>query len=433
MSLILETRKGNISAELAAVARDENRPVETVAAGVACGTVVVPKNRLRRLARPCGIGTGLKTKVNANIGTSTDVVDVDAEMKKMAAAVDAGADALMDLSTGGNLMDVRRMFVSKCPVPIGTVPVYDVMALRFCCNSPISALTSDDFLRAVEDHAKSGVDFVTVHCGLTRRALAVMLAQGRLMDIVSRGGAFLAQWMTETEKENPLFEHYDRLLEIALRYDVTLSLGDGMRPGSVIDATDRAQIEELIVLGGLAQRALAAGVQVMIEGPGHVPLDQVAENIRLEKSLCNGAPFYVLGPLVTDCAPGYDHITSAIGGAIAASAGADFLCYVTPSEHLRLPSIDDVREGVIAARIAAHAGDIVKKVPGAIDRDRAMSEARKKRDWERQISLAIDPEKARAYRSTSTPKQNDVCTMCGDLCSMKMTEGLRKEQKREET
>lgn len=432
MSLILETKKGIVSPLIQAVAKDEGVPVEHLAAGIIDGTIVIPCNTLRKLRKPCGIGRGLKTKVNANIGTSTDVSNIDLELKKLKVSIEAGADTVMDLSTGGNLSDVRRVILTQCAVPLGTVPIYEVIVERFCAHRPLSAITADDFLKTIENHAKSGVDFITVHCGLTRRAVEIMLSEGRVMDVVSRGGAFLVEWMKETGQENPLYEHYNRLLEIAVKYDVTLSLGDGMRPGSIVDATDRAQIEELITLGELAKRAHAAGVQSMIEGPGHVPLNEVAGNIRLQKSLCNGAPFYVLGPLVTDCAPGYDHITSAIGGAIAAAEGADFLCYVTPSEHLRLPTIEDVREGVIASKIAAHAGDLVKGVKGARERDLAMSQARKKRDWRKQIELALDPVKAKEYRDSSRPKQDDVCTMCGDLCSMKMIDDLHKKNNKQE-
>jgi phosphomethylpyrimidine synthase len=431
MSIILDAKKGVVSPDIRTLARDEGVSVEHLVSGIIDGTIVIPHNKLRKLRKPCGIGRGLRTKVNANIGTSTDVSDIELELQKLQVSIDAGADTVMDLSTGGNPADVRRIVLAKSAVPVGTVPIYDVIVKRFCSRQPLKNVAVDDFFMAIENHVKSGVDFITVHCGLTKKAVEVMFSEGRVMDVVSRGGAFLVEWMTDNEQENPLYEYYNRLLEIAVKYDVTLSLGDGMRPGSIVDATDRAQIEELITLGELAKRALAAGVQTIIEGPGHVPLNEVAENIRLQKSLCGGAPFYVLGPLVTDCAPGYDHITAAIGGAIAAAEGADFLCYVTPAEHLRLPTVEDVREGVIASKIAAHAGDIVKGVKGARERDLQMSKARKKRDWKKQVELALDPVKAQTYRESSMPKQDDVCTMCGDVCSMKMIDEVHKKAKKQ--
>jgi phosphomethylpyrimidine synthase len=326
----------------------------------------------------------------------------------------------MDLSTGGNIDDVRREIIRHSTVPIGTVPIYQAAIETVGRKKAMVEMTVDDIFAVIERQAEDGIDFITVHCGLTREAARRLKKEGRLMDVVSRGGAFTIEWMAYNKKENPLYEYYDRLLELARSYDLTLSLGDGMRPGSIADATDRAQVQELIVLGELAQRALEKDVQVMIEGPGHVPINQIETNILLQKQLCHGAPFYVLGPLVTDAAPGYDHITSAIGGALAASYGADFLCYVTPSEHLRLPTIEDVREGVIASKIAAHAGDIAKGVKGAMERDIAMSRCRKNLDWKGQIEASLDPVKAKALRDSRTPAEDDVCTMCGEFCAIKI-------------
>jgi phosphomethylpyrimidine synthase len=362
--------------------------------------------------------------VNANIGSSAGCEDVYLELKKLDAAIEACADTVMDLSTGENLKKIRTLILKKSIVPVGTVPIYEMAVEKICKGRNIADLTKDDMLKCLEEQAKEGVDFFTVHCGVTKEALKKMAEEGRLLDIVSRGGAIIAQWIAKTGKENLFYEYYDDILEIAHEYDVTLSLGDGMRPGCIKDATDRGQITELITLGQLAKRGKKAGVQIMIEGPGHVPIHQIKRNVEIEKSLCDNAPFYVLGPIVTDIAPGYDHITSAIGGALAASFGADFLCYVTPSEHLRLPTLQDVREGVIAARIAAHAADLAKGVKGAIDKDNAISMARKKRDWKKQIEYAIDPKKAEEYRLTSKPISDDVCTMCNKYCSIKLFEEI---------
>ena len=325
----------------------------------------------------------------------------------------------MDLSTGEDLKKIRTLKIKKSTVPVGTVPIYEIVADKFKSGKKIGDITKNDILRCLENQAKEGVDFFTIHCGVTQDALKKLREEKRLLDIVSRGGAFMFQWMVETGEENLLYEYYDEILEIAKDYDVTLSLGDGMRPGCIKDATDRAQITELITLGELAKKARRAGVQVMIEGPGHIPIHEIKENVEMEKSLCDGAPFYVLGPIVTDIAAGYDHLTSAIGGAIAAAAGADFLCYVTPSEHLRLPTLDDVKDGVIATKIAAHAADIAKGVKGAVDIDNAISLARKKRDWARQIELSIDPKRAKKYRESSLPISKDACTMCDKYCSIK--------------
>jgi phosphomethylpyrimidine synthase len=357
-------------------------------------------------------------------------MSIEGEIEKLKTAVAAGADAVMDLSTGGPIVGIRKEILKQSTVSIGTVPIYQAAVETVEQGKPIVQMDPDLLFRVIEQQAEEGVDFVTVHCGVTMASLERLKRQGRIMDVVSRGGAFHLEWIIYNETENPLFTQYDRLIEIAKQYDVTLSLGDGMRPGCLADATDRAQIEELITLGELKDIAHEAGVQVMIEGPGHVPINQVETNMKIQKELCKGAPFYVLGPLVTDVAPGYDHITSAIGGAIAGAAGADFLCYVTPSEHLRLPDLDDVREGVIASRIAAHAADIAKGVKGAMDWDKEMARRRKALDWKGQIELSVNPERARKLRESSMPKESDVCTMCGEFCSMKgMSQYLKKEDK----
>ena len=349
-----------------------------------------------------------------------------AEIEKLRVAVESGADTVMDLSTGGHLDDIRKVVIKESTIPIGTVPIYQAVVETVKNKKAVVHMSVDTLFKVIEKQAEDGVDFITVHCGLTRESAGRIKKEGRLMDVVSRGGAFTIEWMAFNKKENPLYEHYDRLLGIAREYDLTLSLGDGLRPGCLADATDRGQVQELIILGELAERAWAQDVQVMIEGPGHVPMHQIATNVQLQKQLCHGAPFYVLGPLVTDIAPGYDHITSAIGGAIAASAGADFLCYVTPSEHLRLPSVEDVKVGVIASKIAAHAADITKGVKGAMEKDIQMAKCRKAMDWEQQIKLSLDPTLADQLRSSSQPADKDVCTMCGDFCAIKL---LNKEER----
>jgi phosphomethylpyrimidine synthase len=417
---IEEARAGNITDEMREVASAEGITPEHLRASIADGTIIITKNILRKNLKPLAIGRGLTTRVNANIGSSEDNADPQIELKKLHAAVSAGADAVMDLSTGGSIDEIRELIIEESPVPIGTVPLYQAALEAKRRGKSFVELSAEEFFIGVEKHAEDGADFITVHSGVTRKSVERVEKDGRIMGIVSRGGALTAEWMRFNKKENPFYEDYDRLVSIAKKYDMTLSLGDGLRPGCISDATDRAQIEELITLGELASVALKAGVQVMIEGPGHVPLDQIEANIVLQKQLCNNAPFYVLGPLVTDIAPGYDHITSAIGGAIAAAKGADFLCYVTPSEHLRLPSIEDVREGVIAARIAAHAGDIVKGVKGAKEMDNKMSRARKALNWKEQIALSIDPDRAREIRASNPPTDADVCTMCGGLCAIKI-------------
>ncbi|MDY7034076.1 MAG: phosphomethylpyrimidine synthase ThiC [Thermodesulfobacteriota bacterium] len=422
MTQLADARKKIITDEMKSCALDENLEAEFIRQGISDGNIIITQNKNHRFIKPLAIGKGLRTKINANIGTSKDHMDVNEELEKMRVSIKMGADTIMDLSTGGEVDEIRKKIINECTVPIGTVPIYQAAVETVQQKKKsIVHMTADDIFRVIEKHAEDGVDFVTVHCGVTRESVARLKKEGRIMDVVSRGGAFLVEWMAYNDKENPLFEHYDRLLEIAKAYDLTLSLGDGLRPGSLADATDRGQLQELILLGELTERAWVECVQVMIEGPGHVPLQEIEANVLLEKKLCHGAPFYVLGPLVTDIAPGYDHITSAIGGAIAASAGADFLCYVTPSEHLGLPSIDDVREGVVASRIAAHAADIAKGVKGAIDLDNKMAKSRKGLDWEGQINLSLDPEKARSIRGSKKPENDDVCTMCGEYCAIKVS------------
>jgi phosphomethylpyrimidine synthase len=420
MTQLDAARKGDVTEAMEAVARDEGLDPESVRDGVADGTIVIPKNLHHRF-RPRGIGKGLRTKINANIGYSSHHKDFSEEIEKLQVSIKAGADAVMDLSTGEDLDAVRLALLESCPVMLGTVPIYQVIS-----EKSIEDFTADDVFEVIERQARQGVDFVTVHCGVTKDSLGKLLDQGRVCGIVSRGGSVMASWICRTGEENPLYDQYDRLLDIAAKNDVTLSLGDGLRPGAIQDASDKAQFGELMILGGLAERARERGVQVMIEGPGHVPLDEIEANVEMEKSCCGGAPFYVLGPLTTDVAPGYDHITAAIGGAIAAACGADFLCYVTRAEHLRLPTVEDVREGVIAARIAAHTADIVKGVRGAKDWDRSMSAARKALDWERMYSLAIDPERAREMRASSEDYESSVCTMCGPLCAIDMDNAMRR-------
>ncbi|MDP6043417.1 MAG: phosphomethylpyrimidine synthase ThiC [Dehalococcoidales bacterium] len=414
-------RKGTISPQMKTVAQAEGLAAEFIREGVADGTVVIPANINHANLVSCGIGKGLSTKVNANIGTSPDFGDINTELKKLQVAIDAGADTVMDLSTGGDIPATRRAIVGSSSAAIGTVPIYQAGIEAIERYNAIVKMTADDLFAVIEDNARDGVDFITVHCGVTQSAFGRLKQQGRVADVVSRGGAFLIGWIIYNECENPLYDQYDRLLEIAREFDVTLSLGDGMRPGSLADATDRAQVEELLVIGELVQRAQEAGVQVMVEGPGHLPLNQIEANVRLEKAVCQGAPFYVLGPLVTDIGAGYDHITGAIGGAIAAAAGTDFLCYVTPSEHLSIPDFEDVRQGVIASRIAAHAGDIVKGVKGAAEQDRAMSMARKKLDWVEQARLSLDPERARRVHHQRT-SSGSACSMCGSYCAMELVE-----------
>ncbi|MBE3573204.1 MAG: phosphomethylpyrimidine synthase ThiC [Moorella humiferrea] len=420
MTQIEAARVGQVTRAMEKVAAKEGIRVEDLMAEVAAGRVVIPANKNHVNLEPCGIGKGLRTKVNANLGTSTTYPDIEPELEKLKEALDAGADAVMDLSTGGDINECRRQIIAHSPVAVGTVPIYQATVEAQEKYGALVEMTADDLFKVIERQAEDGVDFITVHCGVTLEVVDRLRREGRLTDIVSRGGSFMTGWMLHHEQENPLYAQFDRLLEIARRYDVTLSLGDGLRPGCLADATDRAQIQELIILGELVDRAREAGVQAMVEGPGHVPLNQVQANILLEKRLCHEAPFYVLGPLVTDVAPGYDHITAAIGGALAAAAGADFICYVTPAEHLGLPTLADVREGVIAARIAGHAADLVKGIPGAWEWDREMARARKALDWERQLQLAIDPKKARQYRHNRNETTAVTCSMCGDFCAMRL-------------
>ncbi|MBI4188606.1 MAG: phosphomethylpyrimidine synthase ThiC [Chloroflexi bacterium] len=414
-------KQGTISPQMKSVAQYEGREAEFIRQGIAGGTIVIPANTKHTNLVPRGIGQGLKTKVNANIGTSSDYGNIDTELEKLRIAIDAGADAVMDLSTGGKIPAIRRAIIAASSLPIGTVPIYQAGIDAMGKYDAIVKMTADDLFAGIEDHIRDGVDFITVHCGVTQAVIARLKQQGRVADVVSRGGAFLIGWMIYNERENPLYEQYDRLLELAREFDVSQSLGDGLRPGSQADATDRSQIEELLTLGELVERAQQAGVQVMVEGPGHVPLNQIETNVRLEKAICKGAPFYVLGPLVTDIGAGYDHITGAIGGAIAAAAGTDFLCYVTPAEHLSLPDPEDVKQGVIASRIAAHAGDIAKGVKNADQWDRQMSIARKKLDWEEQARLSLDPEHARQVHRKHAAA-GTACSMCGDFCAMALVE-----------
>jgi len=411
---------GEVTPEVKKVASDEKLTSEAIMEGLVKGTLVIPANTRRKNLKPCGIGKGLRTKVNANIGTSEAFPDKESEKAKLLAALDAGADAIMDLSTGGDLKEIRSMVLNMSGVPVGTVPIYEAAVRARFSYGGVLKMKEEDLFNVIEEHAAAGVDFMTLHCGLTLSSLEAMRKGGRIMGIVSRGGAILAGWMLEKEKENPLYANFDRILEIAGKYDVTLSLGDGMRPGCLEDATDRAQLQELLTLGELVQRAREAGVQVMVEGPGHVPFHQIEMNIKVAKSICKGAPFYVLGPLVTDIAPGYDHITAAIGGTMAAVAGADFLCYVTPCEHLGLPGPEDVRLGVMASRIAAHAADVVKGVKGAREWDRQMSLARKRLDWKHQLELSLDPKMAEELYRRLNPQEKEECTMCGPYCALKI-------------
>jgi phosphomethylpyrimidine synthase len=419
MTLIEKVQRGTIPPPVRKAAQSEGLPAEEIANLIGRGLAVLPWNPRHAPSLPCAIGKGLRTKVNVNLGTSRDFPDVRSELEKVKVTLKYGGDTLMDLSTGGDLVRIRRRILAASPIPLGTVPIYQAAINAIDRRGSIVRMTEEDLFASIESQAREGVDFMTVHCGLTRRAIDRLKSQGRVADVVSRGGAFHLAWMLHHDKENPLYEHFDRLLDLARRYEVTLSLGDGLRPGSVLDASDRPQFEELLTLGELVKRCRAADVQVMVEGPGHVPLDQVEMNMKLEKRLCQGAPFYVLGPLVTDIAAGYDHIAGAVGGAIAAAAGADYLCYVTPAEHLGLPTPDDVRDGIIASRIAAHAGDTVKGVKGAIDKDLQVSLARKKLDWARQRDFVIDPYKFEAVRS-KRKTLSKACSMCGDYCAMRI-------------
>jgi len=419
MTLAKQARKGILTPLVKKVAAEERLEPDELMSLLANGLVVIPHNKRHKLVRPVAIGYKMRTKVNVNLGTSRDYPDLKSEIAKLKLSLKYQTDAVMDLSTGGDIRSIRKKLLSLATVPLGTVPIYQAAIEAIEKRGSIVEMTEDDLFETIRQQAEEGVDFMTVHCGLTLKAVDRLKKQGRVADIVSRGGAFHLAWMLHHQKENPLYANFDRLLTIARKYDVTLSLGDGLRPGAIFDATDRPQIEELLTLGELVRRARQADVQVMVEGPGHVPLDQIAMNIKLEKRVCEQAPFYVLGPLVTDIAPGYDHIVSAIGGAIAAAAGADFLCYVTPAEHLGLPSLDDVKDGLIAARIAGHAADIVKGLPGARERDYELSQARKRLDWKTQQKLAIDPVKFAEIRRRRKSKTT-ACSMCGEFCAMKI-------------
>lgn len=409
-------RKGIVTREMEIVAKSENMDVQELRALVAEGKVAIPANKNHKSLVPQGVGQGLKTKINVNLGISKDCDDIDKEMEKVKVALDMKADAIMDLSNYGKTAKFREKLVEMSTAMIGTVPMYDVVGFY---DKELKDISVDEFFKVVEKHAQDGVDFVTIHAGLNRETINTFKRNKRITNIVSRGGSLLFAWMELNQRENPFYEYFDRLLDICEKYDLTLSLGDACRPGSIADATDASQIKELMVLGELTKRAWERNVQVIIEGPGHMAINEIEANMLLQKRLCHGAPFYVLGPLVTDVAPGYDHITSAIGGAIAASYGADFLCYVTPAEHLRLPNLDDMKEGIVAVKIAAHAADIAKGIKGASQWDNEMSKARQELDWEKMFTLALDEEKPRKYRKESTPHHEDSCTMCGKMCSMR--------------
>ncbi len=409
-------KKGIITEQMEIVAKKEFMAPETLRGLVAEGKVVIPGNKRHTCLDPNGIGSMLKTKINVNLGTSRDCKDMDMELEKVRDAVNMGAESIMDLSSFGDTQKFRRRLTAECPAIIGTVPIYDAVVYY---HKPLKEITSEEWLKIVEMHAQDGVDFMTIHVGINKNTAQRFKDAKRLTNIVSRGGSIIFAWMEMTGQENPFYEHFDRILDICSEYDITLSLGDACRPGCIADAGDISQIEELVTLGELTKRAWAKNVQVMIEGPGHMPLNQIEANMKIQQTICCGAPFYVLGPIVTDVAPGYDHITAAIGGAIAASSGAAFLCYVTPAEHLRLPDVDDVKEGIIASKIAAHAADIAKGIPHAAQWDYEMSSARKALDWEKMFSLSMDPEKARRYRAQAKPEKEDTCSMCGNFCAVK--------------
>lgn len=413
-------RQGVITEAMRTVAEQEGVSPEFIRNGVAKGTIAICCNINHKNLIPRGVGQGLTVKVNANIGTSSSYPDPEAELVKLRAVIEAGADAVMDLSTGDNIAASRRAIIDASSIMVGVVPMYQVAVETIRKRGAVVEMTKEDIFDIIRKQARDGADFMTLHCGINRQVLKQLTEEGRVMDVVSRGGSFITGWMLHNDKENPLYEYYDEILDVCAEYDVTISLGDGLRPGCIADATDRAQIQELLNLGELTQRAWKKGVQVMVEGPGHVPYNQIASNMQLQKRLCHGAPFYVLGPLVTDVAPGYDHITSAIGGTLAAVSGADFLCYVTPAEHLGLPDMDDVREGVIASRIAAHAADLARGNQKAWEWDLAMAKARKRLDWSEQLRLAIDPVRATAYRRSKNKSDDEACSMCGDYCAVKI-------------
>lgn len=409
-------RQGIVTPEMETVAASERMEIGVLRKLIAQGQVIIPANKRHKCLQPNGIGSRLRTKINVNLGTSRDWTDLDMEMDKVRSAVDMGAEAIMDLSSFGDTRKFRRKLTEECPAMIGTVPIYDAVVYY---HKALREITAQEWLDIVRMHAEDGVDFMTIHCGVNRETARHFRQDKRQMNIVSRGGSIIYAWMEMTGEENPFYEYYDEVLEICRQHDVTMSLGDACRPGCLQDASDISQISELITLGELTRRAWEQDVQVMVEGPGHMPLDQIQANMEIQKTVCHGAPFYVLGPLVTDIAPGYDHITAAIGGAIAATYGASFLCYVTPAEHLRLPDLNDVKEGIVASRIAAHAADIAKGLPGARDLDDEMAKARRALDWEKMFELSIDPEKARRYRMEAAPEKEDTCSMCGNFCAVK--------------
>ena len=416
MSILDQARNGRIADVVKRTAESENVDPAKLNSAIASGRAALPANCGHHIDRPFAIGEGLRVKVNANIGTSLDYCNIDTELIKLKAAVEAGADAVMDLSTAGDLRTIRRRIIENSPVPVGSVPIYEAASMAVREGRPVPQMAVVEIFKAIENHLVDGIDFITVHCGVTRAVLDNLNEQGRVCGMVSRGGTFLAQWMDVNGKENPLYENFDDVIALAREQDATLSLGDGLRPGCLADAMDRAQVHELMILAELAARAREAGVQVMIEGPGHVPLHQIEAQVKLQKELCDGAPFYVLGPLVTDIAPGYDHITGAIGGAIAAMAGADFLCYVTPAEHLCLPTEEHVRAGVMASRIAAHAADIARGLPGAAEWDRSFAHLRRHQDWQGMLENCLDPALAARLREEGKPAEGDVCSMCGVHC-----------------
>ncbi len=421
MTIREDALNGKMTSIFENCAKNEGVTPQFLLDGVARGVIAIPKNKNHHFDKIVAIGQGLTTKVNANIGSSKDHQGVEQELQKLCVSIKAGTDAVMDLSMGGDLNEVRQQILKNCPIPLGTVPIYQSVA-EVVENQKLSIgeVTVEHIFDTIRQQAEDGVDFMTIHCGLTRNTVERLKGNQRRMGVVSRGGSFIIEWMAHNKKENPFFEHFDELMTILREHEVTLSLGDGVRPGCLDDATDGGQLQELLHLGELTRRAWDAGVQVIVEGPGHMPMDQIEANVLLQKRICHGAPFYVLGPLVTDIAPGYDHITGAIGGAIAARAGADFLCYVTPAEHLKLPSREDVHEGVIASKIAAHAADICKGAPGGMERDIAMANCRNKLDWKGQIELSIDPEKAKRFREDGGSYKGDACSMCGSYCAIKV-------------
>jgi len=418
-----QAKKGQITDEMKHVSEKEGIEIIKLLRRVAKGQIVIPKN-FTSDSIPLGIGKGLKTKINANVGSSSELENVEWEVEKALTAVKFGSDTLMDLSTGPNFKEVRKAIMKEVNIPIGTVPIYEAAVKSSESRGAVVHMDEDDMFQAIINQAEDGVDFITVHCGITKDTVEKLKNSNRIMGVVSRGGAFLAAWILQNGEENPLYKNYDYLLEIAHEYDVTLSLGDGLRPGCLHDASDIPQIGELIILGGLVERAREKGVQVMVEGPGHVPLNQIKSNIQIQKTICKDAPFYVLGPLVTDLAPGYDHITSAIGGAIAAAAGADYLCYVTPAEHLSIPSVDDVKEGVIASKIAAQAGDVSKGITSAWDDELKMANARRNFNWKQQFQLAFDQVKPCRYRERKSTHGEDMCTMCGEFCALRLVRDI---------